>query len=268
MKISIITVTWNALQTLSRTLDSVGRQTHREIEHIIMDGGSTDGTVAMAEAYRTEADYAVTVVSERDKGLYDAMNKAMKIATGDYMVFLNAGDKLHSADTLANVVATAEKCGMPGIVYGDTAIVDDKGNFLHLRRLRPPKQLSWKSFKQGMLVCHQSFYVRRDIAQEYDLNYRFSADFDWCIRCMKEGEKRGLKNIAILSPSDISAPSSQHSPLHSTLLPLTDYLSEGMTTANHKASLKERFNIMAKHYGWFSTAMHHVWFIFRAIIRK
>jgi hypothetical protein len=100
-----------------------------------------------------------------------------------------------------------------------------------------------------MLVCHQAFYIHRSIALPYDTTYRFSADFDWCIRCLKEAERRGLHNIYIKEP-------------------LADYLSEGMTTANHKASLRERFRIMAKHYGLLPTISQHIWFIFRAIIKR
>ena len=98
-----------------------------------------------------------------------------------------------------------------------------------------------------MLVCHQAFFARRElaVAHPYDLKYRFSSDFDWCIRIMKQSKY-----------------------LHHTGLTLIDYLNEGMTTRNHKASLKERFRIMAKHYGWFSTVMHHGWFVIRAIYKK
>lgn len=239
--ISIVTVTYNAASTVERTLMSVAQQSYRDFEHLVIDGASKDNTVEIAKRYDT------IVVSEPDKGLYDAMNKALNLVKGDFIVFLNAGDKLHSADTLEKVAAVADRSKV-GVVYGDTDIVDDEGKKLRNRRLTPPEVLTWRSFRDGMLVCHQSFYVNRDIAAKYDLSYRFSADFDWCIRCMKEGEKRGLRNI----PSDV----------------LTDYLSEGMTTANHKASLKERFNIMAKHYGFVPTVLRHIWFVFRAIIRK
>jgi len=74
----------------------------------------------------------------------------------------------------------------PDILYGETAIVDEKGNFLHMRRLRAPETLTWKSYKQGMLVCHQAFIVRRELFELYDLSYRFSSDFDWCIRMTKK----------------------------------------------------------------------------------
>ena len=120
--------------------------------------------------------------------------------------------------------------------------MDSEGHFLYKRRLSAPETLHWKSFKKGMLVCHQAFFARRELALEepYDLHYRFSADFDWCIRIMKKAKV-----------------------LHNTHLTLIDYLSEGMTTRNHKASLKERFRIMVKHYGLVSTVLHHAWFVVR-----
>lgn len=244
MKISIITVTYNAEATIERTLESVAMQTYPDIEHLVIDGASKDRTVEIARRYP----HAI-VVSEPDKGLYDAMNKGLKRATGDYLCFLNAGDKLHSKDTLAHLIELVSNGSPVGVLYGDTHIVDAQGNFLRSRRLTPPEHLTWRSFKAGMLVCHQAFYINRQIALPYDLTYRFSADFDWCIRCMKEGEKRGMKNLYLREP-------------------LADYLSEGMTTANQKASLKERFRIMAKHYGLCTTIIQHIWFIFRAIIKN
>lgn len=248
MKFSIITVTYNAEATLERTLQSVAQQTYPHVEHLIIDGASKDKTLEIARRYP----HAI-VHSEPDKGLYDAMNKGIRLATGNYLCFLNAGDTLHSKETLAHIATTCkanEVTGtMPAILYGDTHIVDANGHFLRNRRLTPPRHLTWRSFKEGMLVCHQAFYVNRQIVLPYDLQYRFSADFDWCIRCMKEGERHGLANRYIKEP-------------------LADYLAEGMTTANHKASLIERFRIMAKHYGCITAIAQHIWFIFRAFIKK
>lgn len=243
MKFTLITVTYNAEATIERTLQSVAAQTYPHIEHLIIDGASKDKTVEIARRYP----HAI-VHSEPDHGLYDAMNKGLRLAKGDFLCFLNAGDKLHDKDTLAKIAATSDGSSV-GVLYGDTHIVDNEGHFLRNRRLTPPEHLTWHSFKEGMLVCHQAFYINRQIALPYDLTYRFSADFDWCIRCMKEGEKRGMTNLYIKEP-------------------LADYLSEGMTTANHKASLKERFRIMAKHYGLFTAITQHIWFIFRALIKK
>ena len=246
MRISIITVTYNAEATIERTLESVAQQTYPDVEHLIIDGASRDRTLEIAKRYP----HAI-VYSEPDHGLYDAMNKGLKRATGDYLCFLNAGDKLHSKETLAHIAQTQENVTSPAIavLYGDTHIVDNEGDFIRNRRLTPPEHLTWKSFKQGMLVCHQAFYINRQIALPYDTTYRFSADFDWCIRCMKEGEKLGMQNLYIQEP-------------------IADYLSEGMTTANQKASLKERFRIMTKHYGLLSTIIQHIWFIFRVLVKK
>lgn len=254
MKLSIITVTYNAEKTIRRTLDSVALQQDCDVEHIIVDGASRDGTMRIVEEYSKAATYDVKAVSEPDKGLYDAMNKGIALATGDYLVFLNAGDKLHSADVLQQL----RQCDGAGIIYGDTAVVDDAGQMLQLRRLRPPKRLTWRSFRSGMLVCHQSFYVRRELAPQYDLQYRFSADFDWCIRCMKAAERKGLRLETPRCASDAGNAEQR-------FLIMTDYLSEGMTTANHKASLMERLCIMAKHYGWLQTIAMHLWFVVRSV---
>ena len=263
MKISIITVTYNAASVLSRTLDSVKSQSWQQIEHLIIDGASKDETVSMAETYKAQCPYEVVILSEPDKGLYDAMNKGLRLATGDYLVFLNAGDTLHAADTLETIFRSAlplryakncqlsiVNCHRAGVIYGDTAITDEQGQFLHLRRLRPPKKLSWKSFRQGMLVCHQAFYALTDIAKEipYDPRYRYSADVDWCIRVMKEAQQRQL-------------------PLVNTHAIVADYQEEGQTTIHHRDSLKERFDVMRRHYGLFSTVIMHIWFVFRQLIK-
>jgi glycosyltransferase involved in cell wall biosynthesis len=253
MRITIITVTYQAAAVLQRTLDSVSRQTCQDIEHLIIDGASKDDTVKMAKAYQEKVPYPVIIQSEPDHGLYDAMNKGLHKATGDYLVFLNAGDTLHADDTLSTLnsqLSTLNSQLSPAVIYGDTAIVDSEGKFLHLRRLRPPKQLTWRSFKQGMLVCHQAFYVRTDIAQQedYDLRYRHSADVDWCIRVMKRAEEMRL-------------------PLVNTNTILADFMEGGNTTQNHRASLKERYQVMCHHYGKASTIVMHAWFLVRQLFR-
>lgn len=240
-KFSIITVTYNAEKVLEDTIQSIVTQTYKNVEYILVDGGSTDGTLDIINKYRA---HIHTVVSEPDKGLYDAMNKGIRLATGDYLCFLNAGDGLHEDDTLQLMVHSISGTALPDVLYGETDIVDAEGHFVCKRRLSAPERLTWKSFKKGMLVCHQAFFARRDLVEPYDLSYRFSADFDWCIRIMKKAKV-----------------------LHNTHLTLIDYLNEGMTTRNHKASLKERFRIMAKHYGWVSTVIHHAWFVLRLLYK-
>lgn len=256
MKISIVTITYNAASVLQRTLDSVAGQTYSDIEHVIIDGASKDGTLEQIRNYESRIKhYEVSVVSEPDRGIYDAMNKGLQKATGDYIIFMNAGDTFHEATTLEKVADRAErsveqgvKGKEPAVIYGDTNIVDAKGNFLRKRHLSAPEQLSWRSFKNGMLVCHQAFYARLDIARNihYDLQYRHSADVDWCIRVMKEAER-------------------QHLPLVNVHAVLADFLDGGDSKQNHRASLKERFAVMRRHYGLLTTLVMHVRFVFRNI---
>lgn len=250
IRISIVTITYNAARNLQRTLDSVACQTYDHIEHLIVDGASKDETVVIAQSYQSQSRHEVTISSEPDHGLYDAMNKGLERASGDYIVFLNAGDTLHAKDTIETVVAAAGN-SRPAVIYGDTAITDSEGHFLHLRTHRPPEVLTWRSFKKGMLVCHQAFYARLDIARQmpYNLKYRHSADVDWCIRIMKEADRQGL-------------------PLVNTHAILADFEEGGDTTQHHRDSLWERYHVMASHYGNIQTFLLHCWFIVRAPFMK
>ncbi len=257
IKFTIITCTFNAEPVMQRTLESVLRQTYPEVEHIIQDGLSSDATMQMAKEYKVVSDqespaHDVVLVSERDSGLYDAMNRALARATGDYLVFLNAGDKLPGSDTLELLAASIGKGKpLPGVVYGDTNIVDSEGRFLHKRRLAPPDHLTWRSFLKGMLVCHQSFYALTSIAQAtpYDMRYKFSSDVDWCIRIMQKSEQEGRQ-------------------LLNAHMVLCDYLEGGMSVKNHRASLRERFTVMRRHYGLLPTLLMHFCFLFRAMRKK
>lgn len=239
---SVITVTYNAEKVLERTLQSVVAQTYPHVEYIIVDGGSTDKTPAIIGKYRSQIH---AVVSEPDRGLYDAMNKGIRMATGHYLCFLNAGDCFREVTTLQQAVLSLHGRELPDVIYGDTAIVDSERRFLRMRHLTAPDSLDFKSFRRGMLVCHQAFWVRRELAVPYDRQYRFSADFDWCVRILRQARST-----------------------HHTRLILIDYLDEGLTTNNRKASLKERFLIMAKHYGLTGTVVRHIGFVFRAMFRR
>lgn len=241
-KFSIITVTYNAEAVLEDTILSVISQTYQQVEYIIVDGASKDRTPAIIDRYK---DRIARIVSEPDRGLYDAMNKGIRLATGNYLCFLNAGDSFHSKDTLQQMVNTLSSSELPDVIYGETALVNHERHFLRMRRLQAPEVLTWRSFKQGMLVCHQAFFAKTSLAIPYDLQYRFSSDFDWCIKVMKQART-----------------------LHNTHLTIIDYLEEGMTTQNRKASLRERFRIMARHYGLASTVAHHAWFVVRAVLKK
>lgn len=234
---SIITVTYNAAKVLEKTILSVINQTYCDIELIIIDGDSKDETVNIIRQYESNISYWI---SEPDQGIYDAMNKGLLAATGDYVWFLNAGDELQNHMIVWEVAKIAFQKRLPDILYGETDLIDFEGKILGKRRLKAPQKLDRKSFKMGMLVCHQAFIVKRSIAPEYNLQYRFSADFEWCIRCMKKTKK-----------------------ITHTQMRLVYYLYEGLTTANRKKSLKERYAIMCKYYGTFVTSTLHIWFAIR-----
>lgn len=240
--ISVVTVTWNAGDVIRPTLESVASQTFRDFEHIIADGASTDGTL---ETVRAFCGGNTRVCSEPDRGIYDAMNKGLRLAKGKYVVFLNAGDSFHSSDVLEKYARAAEKD--PDVIYADTVIVDGERHLLGPRHLSVPEHLTWKSFSRGMLVCHQAFMVRRSLAPEYDTTYRFSADYDWTVRILENTDASKCCN------------------LHCVVI---DYLADGTTDKNKRASLRERFNIMSRHYGAVLTVGRHISFVFRAVRRK
>lgn len=260
--LTYVTITYHAEAVLQRTLDSVLCQDYPHIVHLIIDGASTDGTLAMVQAYVSRSNaagngHSVQVTSEPDHGIYDAMNKGLRSLDGDYVCFLNAGDTLPTPTTASQIAEKvhaqygAEAAQLPAVLYGDTDVVDAQGRFLYHRLLQPPASLDWRSFRQGMLVCHQAFYARTDfaIATPYNLRYRYSADVDWCIRIMKAADR-------------------EHVPLLNLHAVVANYLQEGTTTRHHRASLWERFSVMRTHYGLFSTLVMHAWFVVRAVVRK
>lgn len=238
---SIITVTWNAASTIAPTLRSVERQTSTDYELLIIDGASTDDTLSIV---RSASIASLRVFSEPDNGLYDAMNKGISRARGRYLVFLNAGDAFADDTVLARVAAlTADN---PGVIYGQTQLVDEGRNVVGRRHLSAPKVLTTDSFLRGMVVCHQAFFVRRDLAPQYDLRYRLSADYDWCIRVLEKSPANAYAGRA----------------------PIISYLAEGMTTRHHRTSLWERFRIMCRHYGTGMAIIAHLTFIPRYVKRR
>lgn len=255
IRMTYVTVTYNAADVLQRTLDSVLCQDYPKITHMIIDGASTDATLQLVEAYIERSNAAnnghrIQVITEPDKGIYDAMNKALRGLDGKYVCFLNAGDFLPASDTVSRIVEKVGQSQLPAVLFGDTDIVDSDGKFLRHRRLAPPKHLTWKSFKQGMLVCHQAFYVREDfaIATPYNTQYRYSADVDWCIRVMKAAAKEKI-------------------PLLNLEMVVANYTEEGQTTLHHRESLWERYHVMERHYGRVQTFLLHCWFAIRSLIK-
>ncbi|MDE5650996.1 MAG: glycosyltransferase, partial [Duncaniella sp.] len=133
----------------------------------------------------------------------------------------------------------------PGIVYGQTQLVDIRRKRVGDRHLTAPEVLTLDSFKDGMVVCHQAFVVLRKLIDNYDTRYKFSADYEWCIRCLQRSHRNQYIDRILI-----------------------DYLSEGVTTANMRASLMERFHIMCYYYGILPTIVRHIGFLRRYLKRR
>ena len=228
-KLSVITIVYNNVKDIERTMLSVLNQTYPNIEYIIIDGASKDGTKDIIYNYKSRL---AQFISEPDKGIYDAMNKGLSLATGDYVLFMNSGDEIYGPETVAEVFGTADSAD---IYYGETEMYDEQWNSLGQRRHHAPEHFNWKSFRHGMSISHQAIYVKRNIAGPFDLQYKFSADIDWIIRVAKNA-----------------------SSIVNTHSYVAKYLVGGISKKKHLESLKERFKIFTKYYGLVPNLVNHV----------
>lgn len=240
---SIITVTYQALGPLQRTIAAVRDQNFPDYEHIVVDGASTDGT---PESLARETPPNLRWLSEPDRGLYDAMNKGMGMAKGRYLWFVNAGDLPEGPDVLARLAEFAAED--PDILYGEVLMVDPTGSILGTRSAvttrRLPRHLHWKDMRFGMVVSHQAFLPRRDIAPAY-LTDNLCADIDWVIRCLKSAKR-----------------------VTNTEMVLARFETGGLSRQRHRRSLQDRFQVLAHHFGMVPNVLAHGWILCRAVWRR
>ena len=228
-KLSVITIVYNNVKDIERTMLSVLNQTYRNIEYIIIDGGSKDGTVEVIGKYRPRL---ARFLSEPDNGIYDAMNKGLTLATGDYVLFMNSGDEIYAPETVTEVF---ESAAAADIYYGETEMYNEQWESLGQRRHCAPEIFNWKSFRYGMSISHQAIYVKRSLAQPFDLRYKYSSDIDWIIRAAKNA-----------------------SSIVNTHMYVAKYLVGGISKKKHFASLRERFRIFSKYYGLIPNLINHL----------
>ncbi len=243
MLFTIITVTFNAAQWLERTLKSVLSQQCLNYNYLIIDGASTDQTINIAQQYQPAFNGRMHIVSEPDKGLYDAMNKAIQKAEGQYLWFINAGDEIYSNNTLTLLEQAATT--KPDIIYGQAVTSNEKGESVGQYHKTPPEQLTRQSLLNGLVVCHQAFLIKRSIATPYNLNYHIAADYDWVIQAV---EKAGHQ-VYVQQP-------------------LCRFLVNGLSQRNPIKAWKERFTIMKRHFGLCATLIAHLKIAFNYLIRK
>jgi glycosyltransferase involved in cell wall biosynthesis len=239
-KISIITVTFNADKWIEMTMQSVFAQTYPNIEYIIVDGLSKDKTLEIVQNYNSKI---AKIIVEKDKNNYDAMNKGLRAATGDYVWFLHAGDVIPNPQTL---YLALENWQNEDFIYGKAEIQTLDNQILPLHKPHPEAaHFSWQSLINGMIICHQSMLMKRAICVEYNFeNYRIAADLDWSIRCLKQATT--FKNTNTI---------------------LCTFLAGGLSNQHRKQGLKERFRILKYHFGLFNTIFQHARFFWQSLQR-
>lgn len=243
--ISIVTINYNNFSGLKKTFESVFNQTRFDrVDYVVIDGGSSDGSAELVKKNENKLAYSI---SEPDGGIYDAMNKGLRRCTGDLVWFMNSGDYLYSEDVVERILELYKKD--VDVVYGKTMMVSESGEELglieELTTHKLPDQLTWKTMKYGMSVGHQSFLMRRSKAPEYDLTYKYVADVDWVIKCLKVSEKI----------------------FHSRML-LSAFLVDGYSSQNRSASNKERFRVLSKHFGVLPNLANHFVILLRYLFKK
>ncbi|UKK47497.1 glycosyltransferase [Prevotella sp. E9-3] len=187
MKITVVTVTYNCEKEVEKTIQSVLSQTYPDIEYIIVDGASKDGTLDVVNKYK---DRITTIVSEPDRGVYDAMNKAAKLATGEWVNYMNAGDTFVDCDTIRKLF-DIDLEGV-GVLFGDTISVCTNGESI---RIYNPN--FWKH--KIMPACHQSIFVRADVLKKtpFNLDFKVCADCESFVRMRKEGIKFKYNHVVV-----------------------------------------------------------------------
>lgn len=180
MKVTIITATYNAADHLEDCINSIISQDHKDIEHIIIDGKSTDGTMAIVEKF---GDHISHSISETDRGMYDAINKGMQLATGDIIGILNSDDMLVSKDVISAIVEVFEKQQVDA-VYGDLEYVD-RNDSSHVLRVWKGKTYKRSLFRKGWMPAHPTFYFKRELLEKYggyETHYFSAADYEFMAR--------------------------------------------------------------------------------------
>jgi glycosyltransferase involved in cell wall biosynthesis len=238
--ISVITVVYNGEKILENTILSVVNQTYPNVEYVVIDGKSKDNTLAIIQRYNKQI---AKWISEPDKGLYDAMNKGLEMATGDFVLFMNAGDEFSNTNILEQVFSKYD--AETDVLYGEVMMVDENRNPIGTRTeittRKLPKKLTWKSMKLGMVVCHQAFIPRRELCPKY-IDHNLSADIDWVIKILKKSRKNTNTEIVI-----------------------ADFLVGGVSKQRHRESLNNRYTVLQNHFGVIPNFFNHILITIRAV---
>lgn len=195
-KVSVITVVRNDKTHIEETIQSVLSQDSPKVEYLVIDGNSTDGTVEICKKYRNKIE---NFVSEADDGIYNAMNKGLKLATGDWIFFLNSGDTFYDKSVISNIFNTKLNSD---IIYGKSITKDGRNCYF-------PKKVTKLMFMLERMVCHQSIFARKSTFTDnyFNESYRIIADRFWLYNCFSK-HKRIIKKNCIISVYDTNGISS------------------------------------------------------------
>lgn len=191
--ISVITVCYNAQNEISRTIDSVAKQTFHDFEYIIVDGLSSDSTVSVAKDFSNSfkaKGINYKIFSEKDTGIYNAMNKATDLASGKWFLFMNAGDVFYDESALDKMQKFLNES--EAIIYGDCV-------YSYVDRYKVVRAKELADLRSGMVFCHQSTFIRNDIMKKYryDESLKIAGDYDFFIRCYIGGEKFSHRDVIV-----------------------------------------------------------------------
>ncbi|MDH5608678.1 MAG: glycosyltransferase [Cyclobacteriaceae bacterium] len=236
--LSVITVVFNGKEFIEPTVKSVIEQELTSLEYIVVDGGSTDGTLDVLKKYTQHLAHFVT---GPDAGVYDAMNKGLALAKGKYVLFLNAGDTLSHPGLLRTLFVP---CPDADVLFGETNLLNEKREMIGTRSAltsrKLPENLVLRDFLKGQVVSHQSFIAKRSLAPMYSLAYKCSADIAWMIEIVKKG-----KNTVNVGQA------------------ISNYLQGGISDRQLATCWWERFQILWKNFNPFWVISAHLHFMIR-----
>lgn len=221
VKISIITVIYNAQDSLKETIESVISQECNGLEHIIIDGGSTDGTLEIIKKYEK---YITFWISEPDDGIYDAMNKGLRYARGEWINFLNAGDQYYDNNIIMNISNEIRKVDAV-LIYGDTILLDENG--IPVRKLIAGR-MNKTSLRKSMVACHQAIFMKKEYAVKYNTDLKYNADYEWVLKSIYSRKNANIVHIK---------------------MPVVKYKLGGYSDSDFKENYKEYKGIVKKYFG-------------------
>jgi len=227
-KFSIITVVYNAKEVLEKTVQSIQYQTYKDFEHIIVDGGSTDGTLEYIQSLSIDN---LKYVSEMDNGIYDAMNKGIGLSNGEYLLFLNAGDNFYSENILEKIVDEINELdSKPKIIYGGANVYSEDGKFITTLN---PLKFNKKNLNRyaTRTVCHQSIFIRHDCIKMYSDKYRLKGELNWYYELIENIEDEYIYKSNIV---------------------ICDYYLGGTGDKNFKENYFERISVTKQHNSLFA----------------